>query len=545
MLILVSFLIACLALGTVFAAVLMAIDHWNMCRKKGSLSKYYFDAPHRPSNPKPAKAILSSLDKWSLYALAGLVGFAITFAAAYGYSVQHPDTYCNVYKTVCATMQNGINILFPPAVAAVVIFASFKKPYYILFSINDVTEQFKIHFQIKQATIAWCISVVLQVLAILFPVIKTGAVASLFYSAMFLCQVACFVFCLWALSTSFHIVLSGKKSELKILDTLYCEIGFDEHHMRRIHLNGDANLDAIHSYFIEQLEQKTKPVEAQLEECIRLSRVEFWDPVNMRPMPSIRFVKRQIIVFAVAIFFLGLGTGFGIGIGLCCISGVWLTFLKHYQLVVGISLAIIGLFLTLFCKVKCLRDMRRALIYGHWGYCFFDNQGQLKAYIPRYPISPPVTTKWLRALLNVVTLFRIECVNGCQEDLLTALTQRLNELDKGTPERYAFALAIELCNRLDPQEEKAKAAKSSPPNSLLESWVEAIWVDIWRDEAWYKRNCEVSKQENQKKDQAKKNEKKQKKTVKVQKKREKKREKQKKVQKKGQKKAAPEKLCRR
>lgn len=509
----VTGIMVCLALGAVFYTLMLLIAYKQICGQKGSPSEYYFDVPRKPVAPQTT--ILDPIFKWVRYAFVGLICLGLVFCFVWSY-IHSSDAQLGTFLSGTKTIQSGLNILFPSTVAIVLSVATFKKPYYILFNIHDVMKQHQIYFRFTVAIIAWCLSVILQVLSYIFLFISvTDDIIVGIYCAIFVAQIYCFFFCLVVLINSLHICLSGQKSELKILDHLYYDVSLAEPYMRHIDPNNAENLGTISSYFIEHLKRKTKRAKGLLAEHIKLSRVDFWDATSESPLPRKRQVRIEIIHSVIwSALFSALPVSF---LPTLLNEPKFSRFFSQCSpYIIILSAVVLGAVVILWVKLPALCQMRRSLVYGRWGYRFLDQNGRPRRYISRYPTWPTKMATWFRALLSLITLFRIERANRKRSSssensesavhlkLLQKLYDTLCEIDEhNSAEQATFVLALSVCMRLeldaasDLQAERIKrmqeiVRQNYPHGELLNSWIEAILVDVQRDMKWYRKNEELN-----------------------------------------------------
>lgn len=492
---LIALVAASFAAGGIVIAFLFGAIYLLMCAKKNSPSEYYFDVPRKPTLPKLENILDNALYGLS-FCLLGMIFSLFSFLHFFN----NTNGLC-VVRGIVEFLQDGINVLVPMMFTAILIFSSFRKPHYILFTTNDVVRRYKINLYAFLSVVTWVICFGIMLMDKVVATFTEDALRLLAHSILLSFQLACILLCSLALVNSCRIIFSSKPFELQILDVLYYRISDSNSYLQRIDKGDVSNLDIIRTYLIDQLSQKANKAENQLKKYMKLSSVEFWDAINEAPQSKEKQVLFPICFLSAYSF----SMGFGIILILSALPEIGKLFdfwKQNLPFIVSFSVITLYLLAHLLVSYPPLCQMRRAVLYGRWGYRFLDKQNCPQRYIPRYPLRANRTVKWFRALLNVLTLCRIECVNGCSDELLQKLSDTLSEFQDHKceePQAFIFALAYYLCLKLaeeiDPadisiQNAIAEVLHKTSQKDLLISWAKAIWVDMKRDMDWYRQHQE-------------------------------------------------------
>lgn len=488
----IAWILSSLAMGGFVFVLMMQIMCKQICDQRNSLSEYYFDAQRRPSFPFPA-GILSKIFSAIFLLLLFLAIYFLFFILFSALNDVFPGAISQI-AIFSTDIQNMLNIMIPALISVVIFFGTFKKSYYVLFSTHDITKQ--LYPWMLSATVSW------MVCYVLFAFGKVTSESEIFgiffYSAIIPLLILCCLSCIVILINSCRIILTNRVA-LQLLDALYKDFAFFDGFLPRINEGNIQNMDTTSNYLIERLVQNGEKVVGKLKKFIGMSAVEFWDAANEAPQARDRQMWPPIVFLIVFSSFMG----FGIVLDLYC-------FLKmrddtvsfSYEtpsFIISFSIVVLYTLAHLLASYPPLYQMRRAVIYGRWGYLFSDEAGTPQCYIPRYPLYAGKVVKWFRALLNVLTLCRIECVNNCTEDLLKKLHDTLSETKTHTDkleEEFVFTLAYYLCLNLaqgveSPDEhisdiDGKEVLHDAPHKELLISWADAIWIDMKRDMDWYR-----------------------------------------------------------
>lgn len=397
------------------------------------------------------------------------------------------------------------------AVTAVVIFATLKKPYYILFSTQDVIKKYRIRECMLLVIVTWALLVIMDTTSDISFANFKEYISSVLLVFRLLFQLVTFVSGLWVLFQSCRIFLSDKNIELRALDVLHLQIHYQEIYLQRIESTvNQQGLNMNNEYVIEHLKRHTVKFKRQLKEFMKLSHAKFWEFTKEKPFPEKRYSAFRVrhILF---------GTFSFIVVIFISIPAFWTSIIipvlkksagecRTLVFILAIVFAIIIVLFTAFIFIEekqAFYQLLQANAYGRWGYCFLNSNKQPERYFLCYRYASVWLnqgTKWYRTLLNLLVLFRIELANNLQEKLLKRLHNELFEIAESPEQKFALALAYNLCLRLEQEkssssemEKERKSIFETVENKeLLASWSDAIWIDIKRDMEKYKKH-EIAK----------------------------------------------------
>ena len=417
--------------------------------------------------------------------MAFFVLFALAFVAARDFFLRDPEALAAAVQL----LYEVILVLLPTTFGATVVFATFRKPTYVLFSARDVVKDHKLQFLMFVATCALVLAIVSQVAAIFAPREDEAVWQVVFHSFAFALLVTAGLIYLSVLCISILIYFSSETAELKLLNKLYYRMYQLDSHLKLLDCGDWRVVGTINFYLLGQLQKHSFKLAEVLNGLQPLAEVEFWDATNAAPLRDNWQLLIQLlqtaklpglfaVLWGVPLFFYS--------------ENIRQLLALAPDAALIVSLCVLLLFALLFQTYRPLRQITLFQTYGSWGYRFLDGSGRPCFYFSRRQTPRRCGARWLDALFNVLTLYRIELLNGYTQELPQTLLDTLSETDD---ERAAFLLKLAccLCGRLAREAGAALPARLTAAledvreDPLFVSWSDAIWTDIKRDPGWYAR----------------------------------------------------------
>lgn len=493
-------------LGTNILALIMIIAiriSYGKIQEQGiDLSEYFFNVPRQPEKPDKSVTIEKRIICIIEVAFLVFVGLLLLW-----YKLMSDSNLLGQMKQFSNAWQVGINVLMTMAVTAVVIFATLKKPYYILFNTQDVIKKYRIREYMLFAIVAWALLAIMGTTNDASFTNLEEDISSILLTLHLFFQFLTFASSLWVLLQSCRIFLSDKKIELRALDVLHLQIHYQEIYLQHIEPTvNKQGLDMNNEYVVEQFKTHTEKFVKQLKKFLTFPTVNFWESTREKPFPEKKktaFRLRHIafgpplLLFVIFLFLSAFGAS-----GIIFALG---EFVGGCKILISIFVTILTLIIVFFIafiiteKKQIFYQLLQANAYGRWGYCFLNSDKQPEKYFLCYrdvSMWPNQETKWYRTLLNLLVLFRIELASNLQEKLRKRLHNELFEIAKSPERKFALALAYDLCLRLEQEKLSSSEMKKERKSifevvenkKLLASWSDAIWIDIKRDMEKYKKH---------------------------------------------------------
>lgn len=492
------------ALSILLTNLILHFSYKRIIKKSDSLSEYYFSIDRHPIE---FGCIFKAFDKFSsgfLISLFGIMFLLIIIALSAAISSCFADSF--VLKSLEHTanlLQNGTNLLLQMAIAATFIFAAFRKPYYVLFDIQDVAKKYHLLFWVAIAIASW-----------IFAMLTQFAFHIIFYSEsswdfVFFYVLTLFFLCISSLSCvvilfcSYRIFLLPGTTDLNLLLNLHYHIYDSPYQLKAMNCAPERAMSTnIEDYLINRLCSHSQSSYRKLKKHMpAYHHVEYWNAVDMAPLHGEKQIFYQIcqIVKYIAPFFICISIEFLVLYKSTLISSQYAQFwIKYHMHISVLSIFTIAL-CTLFTAVSpSLSKMRRAICYGRWGYRILDKENGPHFYFSRNQFLHCSEVKWLHSIINLLTLYRIEALSVSPLQLLENLCDKFSEA-KNESEIFSLKLVYLLCcclgYLLDDEDIPASVANTlnsimleCQQNQFLRSWARAIWADIKRDPTWYKEH---------------------------------------------------------
>lgn len=484
---------ACLALGTAVLTCLLGAVYYMIRRGNSDLSLYYFELPHRRHENAGRLETASAVGR-PFYSIALLLLMLALVSMAV--SLWLKEKPAELARTVEA-LKELVDLLLPVLVTAIFLFATFKKPYYTLFSTRDVVRKYHLLPCMFISIFSWLLAAAAQIMAGITAEAADPFWQILFHSFALVYLATALAVELLLLVNCCRIFFSSDTAELGLLDTLYIHLRDRHSQLQRMDCGDIRAVETVNICLLGRLKKRSRRL--RMKGLHRFARVEFWDTSREAPFRGGRHFRLCLaqnsymaLLFAAVMAVCLWGTTGGIQ-GM----GMWRDFLGRYGTAVLLcSLAGLLVLCRLIATWEPLRRMARIQTYAAWGYRFLDAHNQPRMYYAQGQFPRRQGAMWHCALLNVLALCRIELANGFQNELLDDLQDAIEE-EQDRDVTFLLKLAFYLCGGLVweglPTEEE-KAALSRRCEGVLkdvwrallfDSWASAIWADVKRDAAWY------------------------------------------------------------
>lgn len=484
-----------LTLGTGLTIVFLWVYQKNIYAKTNDLGKYLYEQSHKTQKPNPEDTVFRWILIWVIYYLIVLTVYAIANIKS---GTLISDNQIEALNETIKNLETGTDLMLSITITTTLILASFRKPYYILFRAQDVANKYHLLEFVIPAILTRLIAIINLIVANLINrADKYYLKATLLNAEIWLLSIACLL-CFIIFTRTYRIFFSVETAELSLLNNLRQHLYDPDRDLESILVkeNGQEfkNLIAVENYLIKQLQIKADRAQKKLKKYIKLSEVEYWDASNKVPrqgigkyLPQVTWFLSLIILFSVALIeieFLGLSI-----LALINAEQILTPILSHLSsddfFILLSIISLIVLFFYFFNSSK-LSPILRAHAYGKYGYCFMDEKSTPQYYFSRYSLIQQKPAKWLCALLNLLTLYQIELLNGHPKELLENLCTKLSE-EENEIKRFSLELAYASCYILLLKESSKNININEIPqiewsykckNELFFDFVCAILIDV-------------------------------------------------------------------
>ena len=488
-----------LALAAALTAGILAVVCRLIRRTGCGLSEYYFHVSQRPQEPGLLDRVMSSFTGGLLLLAGFLALFLLAFAAAYRWLRFQPERLADVVDL----LQSNVNILPSILVAVTLLFATFKKPTYVLFSSRDVVQRYHLLPYMLIATSSWVLAIICQVAALLAPQEPAQFWPVLLYSCALALLAASCVCSLLFLLISHRILYSSETAELKLLLKLRYRLYEPDSALQLADCGDTRTVHLLNRYLLKHLVRRSGQLAKQLRRTGPCTRVEFWDTAAAPPLSSGARTVLQVCILPVALS-IPLAALFWLPSGSDSVLVRLRFFTDHSLVICLLALCVSGACLLLLFRYPPFRQLARVQMLGGWGYRLCGEDGHPRLYFSRTQWPGSCGSRWLAALCNILTLYRIELLSGFAD----ALPQALEDLWSHCRDREEVLLlklahCLCRCYQLERTgegadsraliEEMRRAAGDLWTDPLFFTWAAALWADVRRDPAWFEKHTRTRK----------------------------------------------------
>ncbi len=468
---------SCFALGAFFLDVLLCCAAYLVRLKGVGVSRHYFDVER--SAPRKAKIEMWFAAFFTYFPIISMIVLMLFIAYCFVVLRLHDKI-----STIMVYVQDAIKILLPILIPVLVSISGIQRADQTLFQRDN---QFR-RYRIWPACIVVLASLSAYALLLVWlQVTEMGQDEEVMISAaMLFALLGATLSSVYVILISLRLFCSNKRLEVAQLRKLGRYRNGEPWELWACQYPDEKTLMSFQKYLIQYLHKQTVPFQARLERCCRTDRahelrVSFSDAEHMRPV----WYRRALFW----IWLLLMWPVFGAAAAGFLTSARVPLFYASGNLAVVQAGAFWFLSAAFLLRTEPCRKIAVFNTYGSWGYYFTDGVTHKTVYsFSEREFSLSQSKKWLRAVWSVMTLFRIELIQGdiasCSkflEELKTAA-----ELLPG-PQGEWMEAVYHVCLRLirdEGREDYNIQTDVTPSSAFALQLCAAIWTDYTRSGAW-------------------------------------------------------------